>query len=235
MSLGATASAPARGVRDRRLGEQLEGQVVVDRAVVEHHAAVAVRRVAAQAHVGHHHELRVRVLERAHRQLHDALVVVGARALLVLLGRAARTGAPPGRRARAPRRPPRPRSRSTAARRRASPRPACAPRRAGRTAADQMRRGELGLAHHVAQQPGLAQAPHASGGEGHRQSESTGRPQCAMRTGGAPRRASAPKASASTARCTIGPAMSPLSFSAALRASSVGLNGNSAEIARITS
>ena len=29
--------------------------------------------------------------------------------------------------------------------------------------------------------------------------------------------------------------MSPLSFSAALRASSVGLNGNSAEIARITS
>ena len=102
MSLGATASAPARGVRDRRLGEQLERHVVVDRAVVAHHAAVAVDGVLAEADVGDHHELGVRVLDRAHRELHDALVVVGARALLVLLGGHAEQQHGRARRARAP-------------------------------------------------------------------------------------------------------------------------------------
>ena len=74
------------GVRDRGLGEQLERDVVVDRAVADE-AAVAVRRVLAQADVGDHGQVGVRLLQRADRQLHDALVVVGAGAGLVLGGR----------------------------------------------------------------------------------------------------------------------------------------------------
>ena len=63
-------------MRDRRFRQQLEAQVVVHRAVLQHDAAVAVGGVAAQAHVGDHDELRVGLLQGAHRELHDALVVV---------------------------------------------------------------------------------------------------------------------------------------------------------------
>ena len=73
------------GLRDRGLGEQLDGDVVVDLAVA-HEAAVAVRGVLAQADVGDHGQLGVGLLERPYRKLDDALLVVGAGAGLVLGG-----------------------------------------------------------------------------------------------------------------------------------------------------
>ena len=60
MSRGATMSAPARAWRDRGAREQLERRVVVDRAVVAQHAAVAVVGVLAQAHVGDHEQVGLR-------------------------------------------------------------------------------------------------------------------------------------------------------------------------------
>jgi hypothetical protein len=71
------------GVRGRSLGEQLDGQVVVDLAVANH-SAVAVRGVLAQADVGDHHQVGMGVLECSHGHLDDALRVVGAGARLVL-------------------------------------------------------------------------------------------------------------------------------------------------------
>ena len=85
MSLGATTSAPARGLRDRGAREQLDARVVVDRAVGAQQAAVAVARVLAQAHVGDDEHVGVGLLDRARGELDDALVVPGARALLVLV------------------------------------------------------------------------------------------------------------------------------------------------------
>ena len=58
MSLGATTSAPARACETAVLGEQLERGVVVDAAVVAHHAAVAVAGVLAEADVGDHDAAR---------------------------------------------------------------------------------------------------------------------------------------------------------------------------------
>ena len=86
MSLGATTSAPACGLRDRGAGEQLERRVVVDPTSppVAQDPAVAVVGVLAQAHVGDHEQVGVRGLDRARRELDDALVVPGARAHLVL-------------------------------------------------------------------------------------------------------------------------------------------------------
>ena len=63
MSLGATASAPGVDVADRRPREQVERLVVRDLAVAQD-AAVAVRRVLAEADVGDQHELRVLGAER---------------------------------------------------------------------------------------------------------------------------------------------------------------------------
>ncbi len=68
---GADAVAPS-DMMDGRVGAQ--------------HAAVAVRGVLAEAEVGDHREVRMGLLDRSGGQLHDALVVPGARALLVLLG-----------------------------------------------------------------------------------------------------------------------------------------------------
>ncbi len=73
------------GVGDRDFGQQLDRDVVVDLAVADE-AAVAVRGVLAEADVGDHREVGVGLLEGADRHLHDALVVVGARAGLVLGG-----------------------------------------------------------------------------------------------------------------------------------------------------
>ena len=86
------------GVRDRGLREQLEREVVVDLAVADD-AAVPMRGVFAQAHVGDHEEIRVGLLQRADGELDDPLRVVGARAGLVLLARDAEQdhGADPGR------------------------------------------------------------------------------------------------------------------------------------------
>ena len=77
------------GLRDRGARQQLERGVVVDHAVGAQHAAVTVARVLAQADVGEHEQLGVRRLDRARGELDHALVVPGARALLVLLGRQA--------------------------------------------------------------------------------------------------------------------------------------------------
>ena len=84
MSLGATTSAPARAWRDRRARDELDARVVVDVAVRVDQAAVAVVGVLAEADVGHDEQLGMRLLDRARRELDDALVVVGARALGVL-------------------------------------------------------------------------------------------------------------------------------------------------------
>ena len=73
------------GVGDRGLGEQLDRDVVVDLAVADE-AAVAVRGVLAEADVGDHGQVRVGLLQRPDGHLDDALVVVGARARLVLVG-----------------------------------------------------------------------------------------------------------------------------------------------------
>ena len=84
MSLGATTSAPARAWRDRGARDELDARVVVDAAVRVDEAAVAVVGVLAEADVGHDEQLGMRLLDRARRELDDALVVVGARALGVL-------------------------------------------------------------------------------------------------------------------------------------------------------
>ncbi len=73
------------GVGDRGFGQQLDRDVVVDLALADE-AAVAVRGVLAEADVGDHGQVGVGLLERPHRHLHDALVVVGAGAGLVLGG-----------------------------------------------------------------------------------------------------------------------------------------------------
>ena len=155
-------------VRGGGAGEQLERCVVVHAAVVEHDAAVAVAGVGAQAHVGDHDQLRVRLLERSNRELDDALVVVGARALLVLLGRQAEqqhggdaelvrlSGVLHGLGDRQP----------VHARHGGD-------RGAALAQLDEHRvneavRAELRLAHHAAQHARLAQAAQACGGEGHR-------------------------------------------------------------------
>ena len=56
-------------------------------AVLAHDAAVAVRHVLAEADVGDHDQRRLGLLERAHRELDDALGVVGAGGGVVLVGR----------------------------------------------------------------------------------------------------------------------------------------------------
>ena len=53
---------------------------------VDDHAAVAVRGVLAEAHVGHEHELREPGAQRAERLLDDPVVVPRPGRLLVLLG-----------------------------------------------------------------------------------------------------------------------------------------------------
>ena len=59
------------------------------------HAAVAVARVLAQAHVGDHEQIGDAVLHRPHRLLDDAVLRVRLAAARVLLARAARTAARP--------------------------------------------------------------------------------------------------------------------------------------------
>src|SRR3989441_1143875 len=73
-------------VRDRGAREQLQRRVVAHGAVLDH-AAVAVARVLAQAHVGDDEEVGHRVLHGAHRLLDDAVVGVRLRAARVLLRR----------------------------------------------------------------------------------------------------------------------------------------------------
>ena len=84
MSLGQTTSAPASTCDTAVRASSSSVCVVVDLAV-DDHAAVAVRRVLAEADVGEQHELGEARAQRAQRALDDAVVVPGAGALLVLL------------------------------------------------------------------------------------------------------------------------------------------------------
>ena len=85
MSLGRDGVGAGGRVGDGGLGQQLDRQVVVDGPLADD-AAVAVRGVLAHADVGDHDEVGVGLLQRAHRHLDHALVVVGAGAELVLGG-----------------------------------------------------------------------------------------------------------------------------------------------------
>ena len=103
---------------------------------------------------------------------------------------------------------------------------------------DQVRGGEPGFAHELAQYAGLAQAAQACGGEGHRRAESRPRRgwgRATTRTARAPAARAPPKTTNSSARCSSGPARPPASLSAASSASSVGLKGKAADTTRITS
>ena len=85
MSLGATASAPASAWEIAVLASS-STVMSLSTSPLADEAAVAVRGVLAEADVGDHGQVRVGLLQRAHRHLHDALVVVGAGAGLVLGG-----------------------------------------------------------------------------------------------------------------------------------------------------
>jgi hypothetical protein len=156
-------------VRDGGLGEQLERDVVVDRAVGADDAAVAVRGVGAEADVGDHDQLGVGLLDRPHGELDDALVVVGAGARLVLLG---------GDAEQQHRRDAELLDRAGLLDRVRDRQPLDAGHRLDRRAAvgaeldeqrlDEVCRRELGLAHHVAQQAATAQPAHAGGWKCHR-------------------------------------------------------------------
>ena len=95
-------------VADGGAGQQLERRVVVDRRRPR-----AARRSGRGSVYSHRHTSVITsssgtaVLDRARRQLHDALLVPGAGALLVLLAAGTRTASPRRAPARRPRGPPR--------------------------------------------------------------------------------------------------------------------------------
>ena len=115
-------SAPARACETAVRASSSSVASLSTAPAAAQHAAVAVVGVLAQAHVGDHEQVRVRLLDRARGELHDPLVVPGAGALGVLAGRDPEQQHRRDRRARRARRPRRRRGRSTAARSRASPR-----------------------------------------------------------------------------------------------------------------
>ncbi len=73
MPLGATMSAPARGVAHRDPAQDLEGGVVVH-GLAAQHAAVAVAGVLAAADVGDQQQIGVALAQPAERALHDAVL-----------------------------------------------------------------------------------------------------------------------------------------------------------------
>ena len=156
------------GLGDGGAGEQLERRVVVDDAVGAQHAAVAVARVLAQAEVGDHQQVGVLGLDRARGELDDALVVPRARALLVLARRE-----PEQQHGRDPER-----GGLAGLLHRVADREVVDPRhRRDRRPAvgavhdehrvDEVPRGQLRLAHEVADAGGGTEAAQAGGGEGH--------------------------------------------------------------------
>ena len=138
-----------------------------------------MRGVLAEAHVRDHEQVGVRLLDRPCGELDDALVVVGARADVVLLGRDAKDDhcrnaellrlarLVDGVRDRQP----------LDARHRLDRRAAVGPE-LDEQRVHQVRRAEIRLSDQVAQEAGLAQPPHAGGGKGHLapQVTSAGRP-----------------------------------------------------------
>ena len=180
MSLGAITSAPARAwlvaVRASSSSEPSLSTV----AVVAQQAAVAVARVLAQAHVGDHEQVGVGVLDGPRGELDDALVVPGARALVVLVGRDAEeqhAGQP--ERARLARLGHGLRDRQAL---HAGHRPdRRAPAALLQAGLDEQRQDEVGglqarLAHEVAQHRGAAQAAQARVGKGHAPMVTAGSP-----------------------------------------------------------
>ena len=132
--------APASRMRQRRRHELLDRRIVARCRRSKHDAAMAVRGVLAEAHVGDDDQCPASACEWLECLLHRTVLVVGRTRRLVLVRAADRTAAPRERRRPAPRRPPsRPRP-PTAGRRPASMTPAAAPacprtrRAAGRTA-----------------------------------------------------------------------------------------------------
>ena len=168
MSLGATASAPASAWEIAVFASSSTREVVVDLAVADE-AAVAVRGVLAEADVGDHDQFGVGLLQRPHRHLHDALVVVGAGAGLVLGGGDAeeQDRADPGGGDLGRLRDQLRDREALDARHRLD---LLADPLAGddEGGLDQVLRGELGLADEAAQGLGAAQAAHACGGKCHR-------------------------------------------------------------------
>ena len=163
-------------VADRGTREQLERLVVGDLSVPDH-AAVAVRRVLAEADVGDQDELRLLGTERPQRTLHDPVHIPGARpSSSFSSGTPNRsTALPPSRTSSPPRRrDPRPSSGSS----RAAPRSARS--RAPRSTASRNRRGRA-----VSRAP--ANAAHrcaATGEDAWREKRS--RAQSTRRRGGSP-------------------------------------------------
>jgi hypothetical protein len=153
-------------LRHRGAREQLEGQVVVDHAVVAQDAAVPVARVLAQAQVADHEQLRMRRLDGTRGELDDPFVVPGAGALLVLGG-----GEPEeqhGRdaeRGRLARLVDRGADREVIDPGHARDRDAPVDAVAHEHRIHEVRGGQLGLPHKSAQEPGLAEAAHAGGRE----------------------------------------------------------------------
>ena len=168
MSLGAIASAPAWAWETAVRASSSSVASLSTYAVGPHDAAVAVRRVLAQAQVGDHEQLGVGGLDGAGGELDDPLVVPGARAVLVLGGR------------QAEQQDARHAERGELARLldRGVDREVVDPgERGDRLAAvlagddeerlDQVRDRQLGLAHEAPQQAGAAQPAQAGRGEGH--------------------------------------------------------------------
>ena len=77
------------GLRDRGTSKQVERRVVVDGAVVEQHATVAVVRVLTEAHVGYDEHVGKGLLHGRRRFLDDAVRVIRAGAESVLARRQA--------------------------------------------------------------------------------------------------------------------------------------------------
>ena len=84
MSEGATMSAPGGGVRDGGAHQLIDGRVVGD-LLVDDDAAVAVIGVLAQAHVGHHENVRRIPLDRADGRLDRRFRIVRQRSDVVLV------------------------------------------------------------------------------------------------------------------------------------------------------
>ena len=178
MSLGATMSAPARtcdtavcAISSTVLSLSTTS---VAAGVGPQQAAMTVVGVLAQADVGDHQQLRMRLLDRPRRELDDALVVVGTAADGVLLGRDAEqqhrrqaegrgfAGLAHGLADRQP----------VDAGHRRDRRARGAGIGSGGTGLDEQRQHEVcglepRLAHEVAQRRGAAQASHARQGKGH--------------------------------------------------------------------
>ena len=77
-------SAPARACASASLASS-SSVASLSTSPLDEHAAVAVVGVLAQADVGDHHQVGQRLLDRAHRARHDAVVAVRLRAGRVLL------------------------------------------------------------------------------------------------------------------------------------------------------